>query len=79
LTKAPNPIKGGAPNGAGHLAAPKWGRLAQLVEQLTLNQRVVGSNPSASTIQVIYFFVFKQQNVIFKNMAPLLFPHFDWD
>ena len=28
----------------------KWGRLAQLVEQLTLNQRVVGSNPSASTI-----------------------------
>ena len=29
---------------------PKWGRLAQLVEQLTLNQRVVGSNPSASTI-----------------------------
>jgi hypothetical protein len=30
--------------------APEWGRLAQLVEQLTLNQRVVGSNPSASTI-----------------------------
>ena len=29
---------------------PEWGRLAQLVEQLTLNQRVVGSNPSASTI-----------------------------
>jgi hypothetical protein len=37
--------------GAEHLAAlRKWGRLAQLVEQLTLNQRVVGSNPSASTI-----------------------------
>ncbi len=50
LTKAPNPIKGGAPNGPAHLASPKWGRLAQLVEQLTLNQRVVGSNPSASTI-----------------------------
>jgi hypothetical protein len=32
--------------------APKWGRLAQLVEQLTLNQRVVGSNPSASTISI---------------------------
>ena len=32
------------------MASPKWGRLAQLVEQLTLNQRVVGSNPSASTI-----------------------------
>ena len=44
------PIKGGAPNGTAHLAIPKWGRLAQLVEQLTLNQRVVGSNPSASTI-----------------------------
>jgi hypothetical protein len=25
------------------------GRIAQLVEQLTLNQRVLGSNPSAST------------------------------
>jgi hypothetical protein len=37
--------------GAEHMAAlRKWGRLAQLVEQLTLNQRVVGSNPSASTI-----------------------------
>ena len=27
-----------------------YGRLAQLVEQLTLNQRVVGSSPAASTI-----------------------------
>ena len=27
-----------------------WGRIAQLVEQLTLNQRVLGSSPSASTI-----------------------------
>ena len=26
------------------------GRLAQLVEQLTLNQRVVGSSPTAPTI-----------------------------
>ena len=50
MTKAANSIKGGAPNGTAHLAIPKWGRLAQLVEQLTLNQRVVGSNPSASTI-----------------------------
>ncbi len=32
------------------LYTPCSGRLAQLVEQLTLNQRVVGSNPSASTI-----------------------------
>jgi hypothetical protein len=41
--------------GAEHLAAlRKWGRLAQLVEQLTLNQRVVGSNPSASTISFKY-------------------------
>jgi phosphoketolase len=30
--------------------APRWcGRIAQLVEQLTLNQRVVGSNPTAPT------------------------------
>ena len=50
MTKAANSIKGSAPNGTAHLAIPKWGRLAQLVEQLTLNQRVVGSNPSASTI-----------------------------
>jgi hypothetical protein len=28
------------------------GRIAQLVEQLTLNQRVLGSNPSAPTIQI---------------------------
>ena len=54
MTKAANSIKGGAPNGTAHLAIPKWGRLAQLVEQLTLNQRVVGSNPSASTIISIY-------------------------
>ena len=29
---------------------PPCGRIAQLVEQLTLNQRVLGSSPSASTI-----------------------------
>ena len=28
----------------------RYGRIAQLVEQLTLNQRVLGSSPSASTI-----------------------------
>ena len=28
------------------------GRIAQLVEQLTLNQRVVGSNPTAPTNQI---------------------------
>jgi hypothetical protein len=35
-------------------ASPKVrnGRIAQLVEQLTLNQRVLGSNPSASTINI---------------------------
>lgn len=34
------------------LLRPSWhsGRLAQLVEQLTLNQRVVGSIPTAPTI-----------------------------
>ena len=32
------------------LAWPTRGRIAQLVEQLTLNQRVVGSNPTAPTI-----------------------------
>ncbi len=29
--------------------APHSGRIAQLVEQLTLNQRVVGSSPTAPT------------------------------
>ena len=28
---------------------PRLGRIAQLVEQLTLNQRVLGSSPSAPT------------------------------
>ena len=31
------------------LTPPGYGRIAQLVEQLTLNQRVLGSSPSAST------------------------------
>ena len=37
--------------GAAHQAAAvtRHGRIAQLVEQLTLNQRVLGSSPSAST------------------------------
>ena len=34
------------------------GRLAQLVEQLTLNQRVAGSNPASPTTQIIGKFVF---------------------
>ena len=33
-----------------HQKPPRNGRIAQLVEQLTLNQRVLGSSPSASTI-----------------------------
>jgi hypothetical protein len=33
-------------------AARWWGRIAQLVEQLTLNQRVVGSNPTALTNEI---------------------------
>jgi hypothetical protein len=63
-------------------AAPQFyldGRLAQLVEQLTLNQRVVGSNPSASTIQVIYFLVFKRKNDTPKAHIPHSFPHFAWN
>jgi hypothetical protein len=41
--------------GGGHPAPPKFsmGRLAQLVEQLTLNQRVVGSSPTAPTIEKV--------------------------
>lgn len=31
------------------LSGPSSGRIAQLVEQLTLNQRVVGSSPTAPT------------------------------
>ena len=32
--------------------APAGGRIAQLVEQLTLNQRVQGSNPCAPTNEI---------------------------
>ena len=35
------------------LVQRQYGRLAQLVEQLTLNQRVVGSSPTAPTISLI--------------------------
>ena len=34
---------------AGALRWPPVGRIAQVVEQLTLNQRVVGSSPTAPT------------------------------
>ena len=37
----------------GYFSEDRNGRIAQLVEQLTLNQRVLGSNPSASTIGII--------------------------
>ena len=40
------------------------GRIAQLVEQLTLNQRVLGSSPSASTI-VIAFYPQRQLETVF--------------
>src|ERR1700729_3003636 len=35
-----------------NLANPRLGRIAQLVEQLTLNQRVQGSNPCAPTTSI---------------------------
>ena len=36
-------------------AKSECGRIAQLVEQLTLNQRVLGSSPSASTTFPLFF------------------------
>jgi hypothetical protein len=39
------------------------GRIAQLVEQLTLNQRVPGSSPGAPTIDVATFFPISPQNI----------------
>jgi hypothetical protein len=36
------------------------GRIAQLVEQLTLNQRVLGSSPSVSTKFLIYSAVYNR-------------------
>ena len=49
--KAETPVD--KPRAAWYIAAPiaeSRGRLAQLVEQLTLNQRVIGSSPIAPTI-----------------------------
>ena len=47
-----------APTGpSGHGQGRPRGRIAQLVEQLTLNQRVVGSSPTAPTI-------------VFKDLRP---------
>ena len=43
------------------------GRIAQLVEQLTLNQRVLGSSPSASTIFQFNF------NTLCRHSGGLLF------
>ena len=42
---------------------PRLGRIAQLVEQLTLNQRVPGSSPGAPTIDLARLFVFLHQNI----------------
>jgi hypothetical protein len=39
------------------------GRIAQLVEQLTLNQRVLGSSPSAPTIDTARLFIRLSQNI----------------
>src|SRR5262252_4503981 len=38
--------------------APRLGRIAQLVEQLTLNQRVQGSSPCAPTNKIKYLLAF---------------------
>src|SRR5690606_34533810 len=40
-----------APCGAPAVASERWGSLAQSVEQLTLNQRVIGSSPIRPTIR----------------------------
>jgi hypothetical protein len=37
---------------------PRLGRIAQLVEQLTLNQRVQGSSPCAPTNKIKYLLAF---------------------
>ena len=49
LRLANQPLKGAPPVRAPTLFDGMDGRIAQLVEQLTLNQRVLGSSPSAST------------------------------
>ena len=38
--------------------------MAQLVEQLTLNQRVQGSSPCAPTIDPLHLFPFKHENIL---------------
>ena len=43
------------------LLQPGYGHIAQLAEQLTLNQRVLGSNPSVSTIPFRYDFRLHKQ------------------
>ena len=46
----PEPAMTAIPTAGDNTGITPWGLLAQLVEQLTLNQRVTGSNPVASTI-----------------------------
>ena len=52
LAKTPPPfgLAGWKPRMRSPLGQRFWGRIAQLVEQLTLNQRVQGSSPCAPTI-----------------------------
>jgi hypothetical protein len=52
------------------------GRIAQLVEQLTLNQRVPGSSPGAPTIDTAKLFPFSHQNTLgrFEVSLKNLFP-----
>ena len=53
-----------------------FGWLAQLVEQLTLNQRVAGSTPASSTkhhlIEVVFFFIPKTQRTNLRMSPPRL-------
>ena len=46
------------------------GPLAQLVEQLTLNQRVVGSIPTRPTIKTITYSVIKNGDLPMKANSP---------
>jgi hypothetical protein len=48
------------------------GRIAQLVEQLTLNQRVVGSRPTAPTIASNEFNELKNSLLVSLNSAATL-------
>jgi hypothetical protein len=57
LTAAPR--HGRCPSGTSSQGS---GRIAQLVEQLTLNQRVLGSSPSASTIFLQLFIIHLRSN-----------------